>query len=1630
MKRASGQSGFRAAAAAVLLAAGLSRTAECAAIPPIVLSDESTGLRLVSAPDTIALPVGHTVVLPVEVRVLRRPITIEAQPFIHTFVNGLTQPGPKEGNFLHAVTLGSSSAGLRLQTLRLREHNLRLRFSAAAESVTVTISLAPFRERHAPVFGLRLASFYGALAPPFAPIYGPSCDGCPTSPGDLPGTTRDRACFARVADPCRCRRYSIDYDPVKDASQRERAPALQAASTQVLREDFSWALTQLEPHDAARPEPFSWGLLDWMLAYPNPQTGEYTPLSPEELDYSVVPSGIMNAPWWTACPEWRNPNQSSGFHDLENSRLVSEYTGYVRGLNLRYSGRLRFLEMANEPAGKYALCPCLDPNWSSEPCTAPSGANQPSCLLGADSVEFRDAYAPILHASADIAAREAAASNPEALVITGAIDMPPFIPGLTVTTRELITRGLLRVHANVAIGIHQYPAFTPPPWIRRGDGPSAPCRNATDWDGAEAGALLNCRYGQSSTDENWLPCGCETAPPLSGTWQLPTGKLLTARDLWQLQDQRVDLSPLLLDAARLGVLDQDARRNRFYMFDTELHAGFGSDPTSTPAREALSGLRIGAINAHQWVVGTEFILPADGSAGSSTLEAYNSLVKHLTGAAPYYRDEWGSPLVGAKYAGLVTKLFTRGNEDILAVWSNAAEPRMLVLNTALDARFTDVRLTRIAAGGDGNGARTSVERFSVPPSGINVSPLSEFYFLSVTSDRPGFSWLSNLAEGSGCVPPSSPRITSAPEDQVVAGNPFTIAWGGDLARSPTGFYSVDVSTRDDCSSPVTVASVEPIVTIPTETGRTGVYCVFVRAVSGPGCESQRTGPLKVATRVPPARFAIVRQARPVIMNAGETPPEDVEAAIRNIGGVPGGLMLSGEPGFFVPDSVHVPAVPPGGDVKVRLRFDSRILSEPGTHSGSLRVAWDGGFLLAPVSLTTLGGPASGADGSKLSFSGIDELHFRQAGAGNPVPQDLVIVNTGSAPARLAPMIGPRGSWLSVAGDFATPLAPGESRRVELGVDRSKRVETDGPPPLMTSFKAGASGGKPENAAFCRVFDEEPAQPSPAAGRPPLAPGERSLILGSAVHAPGGGATFVSDGWFANTGASQLTATLYWTPNGVDGLQGETLLKGDVTMGPYSSFRLADMVKGFFGVEGLSGHVEIRSNRLSQLSFRSTADAIVPRGGGVARYGAEIPIAISGQGARKTLPSGASGGEVDAVAVIVGLRDSSSGFRTNVILAETSGHEAAVAISLFDREGIKAGEKRALILPWSKQQINAGHFELSPMNAVFDGGSAIIRVESGEGHVTALATVIDDRSSSFSALGPEVFLTDASGRAESRAGWKPVEGPAFLPGAVHSEAVGGSFYATRLALGNAGSRAVELVLQYLPEPGLGDPIQREVTLPAGKDGPGVIVFDDVLAKLFGVTGNSRGMIRFDGDFSTVCVTSETWTPVDASDPGRGRSLSALNPGPGRREGEVRGLFTPASDEVIGTLASGSPRGAASLPFAEESPAFRTNLILAELSGQPIEIRIRLLDRSSNGVALGEKTFALGPFERMQSDRIIRQILDVPFDDPWFDLHGVAIQAVAAGGSGRAVAMVTRIANDPESKRADVLTLGTAAVPRTP
>ncbi len=867
-----------------------------------------------------------------------------------------------------------------------------------------------------------------------------------------------------------------------------------------------------------------------------------------------------------------------------------------------------------------------------------------------------------------------------------------------------------------------------------------------------------------------------------------------------------------------------------------------------------------------------------------------------------------------------------------------------------------------------------------------------------------------------CYAPLAP-VLMLPSESVVSGHPFTVSWPQTAGTS--GTYEVTLSGGFDCRTTLLTRLLrENTITLPGGSSETvTASCIQVAATNSRGCSSPPSAPGRIVREPLPARFEIIKHAIPTTWRQNGPRPKGPLITMRNTGAKAGDLALLGVPGFFSVHPSEAVAVPPGADVSVEVLFASEAVSQRGSRIGHMTASWPGGSLSAAVTLSIVEPSFAVTPGASLSFQGSGDIRFSQKGPANPAPQFVEIINGGDEPARIVPRIAPGGAWLLLEGDTATPLLPGASRTFRLSVDRSRRTPADGTFAVSTNLAFLNLGAPLSEAATAQVFDEEPASPSDGSNRPALPDGSFSLFVGAATSIPANNA-FLSDGWLRNHSPSQAVADFYLTPDGANGA-GAAVLRATVLLPPYGSLRLFNPVESMFGLVGVNGQLEIRSSHLEQLSLRATVEGLTLTENGLARTGAEIPVVTSGQGAKRNrLQPGAF------FLVIPGLRDETSGFRSNIILFETSGQEITVLISLYGREGNLIGREPVTLPPSSKLQLNsaaAAHSGLFPPGSSYEGGTIEITAARGDGSVMALATIIDNASQSFAIRSAEVFRQPEFGPL-SRSSWKESEGPAFLPAAVRATGLNGSFYTTRLIMANALPDSVTLELTYLPDSAPGHPVTRSVTLPGRTRGPRTIVWQDLLADLFGIQKDSQGMIRIAGNLSAVTVASETLTPIDSNHPGRGFSVASMNPAPGKPEWEANGVFSAASTEAIGPFFSEAGNSIVSLPSAAEGLSHRTNLILAELGGKPVEVRLRLLGPGSNGASLGEKHFALGPFQRLSRVKVIREILGLDFDDLSAEFQNLELQVEAVSGEGRVLAIATKVDNNSSSRKADIQVLG--------
>ncbi len=604
---------------------------------------------------------------------------------------------------------------LSVQSLKAWDNEMTLFFNETSQTVHLSVSV---KER-TPLFGKGTENLNNcADEQPFKTKYGPDCSSISY---EKEGTTvqcekitYDLTCHKtanRNLSPATC--YQYEEEPLSEERETELLNACKSAlklNSQITRNSpAGWGIMNSE-------NSYLWDRADWYINTVSSMNAQQS-----VANYLITGSNT----WALTCSQCENPCEnppcSSGFYTTKNSYLTGKFRTFMYDLSFRYKDKLNFYELANEPDSFY-LCPCAAGN--DPQCDSKDGPDQPEvCLLPfrPNTEKFVSVYGDFLADTAIIASEEVAKNNPKAVVITGAVDCfdghrednDPSSYGLCLTTEYMIEKGLLK-NGNVAVGIHLYPYARDQFW---------------------SADRINCNYYQKEDDPFWLPVECEKAPAFAD-YTTPKGKLLTMSQMWTEMDKRYDISELLKDVKTQDLLD------KIYFFDTEHHGGFYNPEPRFDLTEAVSGVRQAVILAQQKFIGLMFVLHAESDFSA---RVFNETVRMISGSTPVYK--WASKLTDSDYSGLVYKLFSRGNEDILVFWSNAGNTKQVILNTNENKeKLTDIEVISMDADRcpeQGCDDFLNVGEADALTTAFELKPVKEIRMISVlrSAEQTPFDWL-------------------------------------------------------------------------------------------------------------------------------------------------------------------------------------------------------------------------------------------------------------------------------------------------------------------------------------------------------------------------------------------------------------------------------------------------------------------------------------------------------------------------------------------------------------------------------------------------------------------------------------------------------------------------------------------------------------------------------------------------------------------------------------------------------------------------------------------------------------------------------------------------------------------------
>ncbi|HEX7708835.1 MAG TPA: hypothetical protein VF701_20410 [Thermoanaerobaculia bacterium] len=558
---------------------------------------------------------------------------------------------------------------------------------------------------------------------------------------------------------------------------------------------------------------------------------------------------------------------------------------------------------------------------------------------------------------------------------------------------------------------------------------------------------------------------------------------------------------------------------------------------------------------------------------------------------------------------------------------------------------------------------------------------------------------------------------------------------------------------------------------------------------------------------------------------------------------------------------------------------------------------------------------------------------------------------------------PSREWLTVE-PSAGVVPPG-------GMNLEVTADTSGLPPgtgmgsvAVTLSDGSASRRVASNATSLFSTPISITLTSPVSPTPNSTPPPDALIIPAVAHATGINTEFQSDVRLANTSPQLMSYQIAFIPTGDTGITvGQ---RSNVTVEPGRTIALDDVIRTWFGTgEGnRSGVLEVRPQTPSSKSISS-----VPIGGlaKVVSFAASRTFSNSSNGTfGQFIPAipyanFVSGAGLNSPAGLLSLQQlaQSNRFRTNLGLLESSGHPSSLLVKVFGLGGQEITQFTTQLKGGQHTQLNS-FLVANGVNSL-DDGRVEVSIASGNGKVTAYASVLDNETND------PLLVTPINVNSVGDTKWV-VPGVADLQGAAA--------WRSDMRVFNAGTEDVDVTFSYYSQSG-GAPKTAVVNVAAGN----VEQLDRVVLNLFGAA-NDGGAIHVETSEPTRLVTTAR-TYNEAGEGTYGQFLSAV--------------------------ATRDAAGVGSRPLqilqVEESNRFRTNVGLAEVTGQAVTLEIAVVPPDAKFSAITQLSLAPNEFRQLSS--LLKAV-------GLSDTHNARVTIRAINGAGRVAAygsVIDMITNDP-------------------
>jgi uncharacterized repeat protein (TIGR01451 family) len=435
----------------------------------------------------------------------------------------------------------------------------------------------------------------------------------------------------------------------------------------------------------------------------------------------------------------------------------------------------------------------------------------------------------------------------------------------------------------------------------------------------------------------------------------------------------------------------------------------------------------------------------------------------------------------------------------------------------------------------------------------------------------------------------------------------------------------------------------------------------------------------------------------------------------------------------------------------------------------------------------------------------------------------------------------------------------------------------------------------------------PVSPQPLTGASTTA-----LVVPSLGFLASAGSTWRSDIRLANIG-SQIQKYQLSFNNGT-GTMKQTFLNIDAG----ATTALDDFVRTWFGVgplgDSANGALTIQAIDASGKPVANNLNTIVS-----SRTFNAVGTSTLGQFIAATPFASFIGRSTSSAPSILSLQQiaQSDLFRTNLGLVEAANKSASVIVSVFNGAGSKLLDLPMSLKAGEQKQLNSF---LLQNGITLSNGHVEVQVTSGDGKVTAYASVIDSGSSDpFFVTGVPLGVSNAN--------------RFVVPGVAEINSASANWRSDLRVL-NGGNSPQTATLTFYPSSNAANSVSQQITINPGE----VKALDNVLQSAFGLTDTGGVLHVTTNNNAPLVVTARTF-----------------NQTPGGSVGQFIPAITPA-DSV------GSGGRALQILQLEESPRYRTNIGLAEVNGKPAmaEISVVLPDSKVSPVV----QVPLGAFEFVQ------------------------------------------------------------------